>query len=70
MKGLRTPWMRWIRSAAQMGIAPDAFWKLSLREWRALTARQAAQQAMTRRELDALMAVVERDKQDGGPTDR
>jgi hypothetical protein len=28
--------MRW---ALTMGVAPEAFWRLSLREWRWLTAR-------------------------------
>ncbi|MEC9250222.1 MAG: phage tail assembly chaperone [Pseudomonadota bacterium] len=31
-------WSQALRQAAAMGIAPAAFWRLSLREWRALTA--------------------------------
>jgi len=44
-----------------MGIAPEAFWRLSLAEWRALTAGDGGA-ALGRRELDALM----RDHPDGG----
>lgn len=31
-----------LRAALQAGIAPEAFWRLSLKEWRWLTARDAA----------------------------
>lgn len=31
-----TPWPALLRAAAGMGIAPHAFWRLSLKEWRAL----------------------------------
>ena len=31
-----TPWMSWLRIAIGMGVTPAAFWKLSLKEWRAL----------------------------------
>jgi len=30
-------WSQALQQAAAMGIAPAAFWRLSLREWRALT---------------------------------
>ncbi|HWQ86255.1 phage tail assembly chaperone [Brevundimonas sp.] len=29
------------RTAARLGVAPDAFWRLSLKEWRMLTDRPA-----------------------------
>ena len=32
-----TPWPALLRLALQMGIGPEAFWRLSLAEWRALT---------------------------------
>ena len=34
----RTPWDAVLRAARRLGLAPDAVWRLSLREWRALTA--------------------------------
>lgn len=43
-----------LRAAAAMGIAPDAFWRLSLKEWRMLTA-PAGLGPMARRELDEMM---------------
>jgi len=41
-----TPWPRLLRLALQLGIAPEAFWRLSLAEWRALTTTQG--DALTR----------------------
>lgn len=48
------PWAEMMRAAASLGIAPPAFWKLSLREWRHLTGvggemlgRRAFEQMMT-----------------------
>lgn len=32
-----TPWGEMLRLAAAMGVAPEAFWRLSLKEWRMLT---------------------------------
>jgi uncharacterized phage protein (TIGR02216 family) len=34
-----TPWPEMMRMAAGFGVGPQAFWQLSLREWRMLTAR-------------------------------
>lgn len=34
-----TPWAEMLRLGLQLGIAPDAFWRLSVREWRMLTDR-------------------------------
>jgi uncharacterized phage protein (TIGR02216 family) len=31
-----TPWRALLAAAAQLGVAPAAFWRLSLREWRAI----------------------------------
>lgn len=48
-----TPWPALLRLAAlRFGIAPDAFWRLSLVEWRALT--DAAPDALTRAAFEAL----------------
>lgn len=33
-----TPWAEMLRTAAGLGVAPAAFWRLSLKEWRWLTA--------------------------------
>jgi len=30
-------WVEPLRLAARLGVAPEAFWRLSLREWQALT---------------------------------
>lgn len=32
------PWTLWLSAASQLGVTPAAFWRLSLREWRALAA--------------------------------
>lgn len=32
-----SPWGAMMRTALMLGIAPDAFWRLSLAEWRMLT---------------------------------
>lgn len=40
--------------AALLGVAPAAFWKLSLKEWRALVAPPRTS-ALSRAELNALM---------------
>ena len=32
-----TPWGEMLRTATRLGIGPEAFWRLSLREWRMLT---------------------------------
>jgi len=49
----RSPWAGWLRRALELGLAPDAFWRLSFKEWRALTASAQAP-ALTRAEFDAL----------------
>ncbi|RIJ20671.1 phage tail assembly chaperone [Henriciella barbarensis] len=42
-----------LRAAALIGIPPEQFWKLSLREWRALTAQ--AGRSLPRKEFDLMM---------------
>ncbi len=50
-----TPWGAWLLSALSAGIAPDAFWRLSLTEWRALCAWGSTDHALNRAHLDELM---------------
>lgn len=46
-------WPEMMRVAARLGVSPEAFWRLSLKEWRWLTgAGEAA--AMTRTEMERL----------------
>jgi len=47
-----TPWPQLIRLAAQLGVTPEAFWRLSLAEWRALSGGEA--EALSRGQFDAL----------------
>lgn len=48
----RTPWRRLLALSQTMGVAPAAFWRLSLKEWRALVA--PGHDALTRAAFDAL----------------
>ncbi|WP_421736886.1 phage tail assembly chaperone [Caulobacter sp.] len=48
-------WSDALRLAVRLGVPPEAFWRLSLREWRALTDAPAAP-VLTRPGLDALVA--------------
>ena len=54
MKGA-TPWGEMMRAAMRMGIAPEAFWRLSLKEWRMLTVVSPGAVPMGRGEVEALM---------------
>ena len=47
------PWRDMLRAALSAGIAPDAFWRLSLREWRWLAGEGGV--AMSRGRMMALM---------------
>jgi uncharacterized phage protein (TIGR02216 family) len=44
-----------LRTAVALGIQPEAFWRLSLKEWRMLTER-AGEPTLGRDGLEALMA--------------
>ncbi|QYF88342.1 phage tail assembly chaperone [Brevundimonas sp. PAMC22021] len=44
-----------MRAAAMMGVGPDAFWRLSLKEWRMLTARAEAGAPLGRGEMSLMM---------------
>ncbi len=44
-----------LRTAVALGVAPEAFWRLSLKEWRMLTAGSARVAPLGRGELDQMM---------------
>ena len=50
-----TPWGAKRRIAALIGVAPDAFWRLSLKEWRMLTEAPGGAVPMGRTALEQLM---------------
>ncbi|MFN3958281.1 MAG: phage tail assembly chaperone [Parvularculaceae bacterium] len=51
------PWRFWLAHAVTgLGLDPDAFWRLTLAEWRWLTAPARAD-ALSRDRLDALLAL-------------
>lgn len=47
-------WGEMLRFAVRHGIPPDAFWRLSLKEWRMLSARPAAMGPMGRAAFERL----------------
>lgn len=50
-----TPWPAMLRLAAErLRIAPEAFWRLSLAEWRALTAEDG-REALSRAAFESLL---------------
>ncbi len=51
---MRTPWAEMLRRAIAAGVPPEAFWRLSLKEWRMLAEPWGAAGAMDRRELERL----------------
>jgi uncharacterized phage protein (TIGR02216 family) len=48
-------WAPMLRAALAIGIGPEAFWRLSLKEWRMLTEAERGPAPMGRGRLDALM---------------
>lgn len=48
-----TPWGAMLADAVRLGIPPEAFWRLSVREWRMLTERPGSA-AMGRDALERL----------------
>jgi len=48
-------WSEPLRLAVRLGVPPEAFWRLSLKEWRALTETPPAP-VLTRPGLTALIA--------------
>jgi uncharacterized phage protein (TIGR02216 family) len=49
----RTPWPRLVALAQGFCLPPSDFWRLSVREWRALV--QQEQQKLSRAALEAMM---------------
>ncbi len=47
-------WAGMLRAAVAMGISPEAFWRLSVREWRMLTVARGPR-PMGRHDLDEMM---------------
>lgn len=48
-------WAGMMRAALALGIGPEAFWRLSLKEWRMLMAAERGPGPMGRGRLDELM---------------
>ncbi len=46
-----------LRTGAALGLGPEAFWRLSLMEWRMLTEVGQGPSPMGRNEFEGLMAV-------------
>ncbi|MBX9615875.1 MAG: phage tail assembly chaperone [Caulobacteraceae bacterium] len=44
-----------IQAALALGVAPEAFWRLSLKEWRMLSAPSATGMWIARRDLDEMI---------------
>ncbi len=53
MKTEATPWRALLAAGFQLGVHPREFWRLSLKEWRALAAPAAAE-ALSRAAFDEL----------------
>jgi len=43
-----------LRTATALGVTPEAFWRLSLREWRMLVEAPASMRPMGRSDLERL----------------
>lgn len=52
---MKTDWPAMMRTAAMLGGGPEGFWRLSLKEWRMLTARPEAGAPLRRGEMGAMM---------------
>ncbi|XBQ16283.1 MAG: phage tail assembly chaperone [Oceanicaulis sp.] len=49
-------WAAWFAAGVgRFGLSPDAFWSLTLAEWRALISTRAGPRPLGRTELDALL---------------
>lgn len=54
MSGGDTGWGERLRAGLALGLSPEAFWTLSLREWRGLV--RSHTKTASRTDLDALIA--------------
>lgn len=52
---MKTDWPAMMRTAAMSGVGPEGFWRLSLKEWRMLTARAEAGAPLGRGEMGLMM---------------
>lgn len=52
--GRRQAWGEMLRTAARLGLGPEAFWRLSLREWRMLTERPGGGLPIGRLDLERM----------------
>ncbi|MBU1540217.1 MAG: phage tail assembly chaperone [Alphaproteobacteria bacterium] len=43
-----------LRTAARLGVGPEGFWRLSLREWRMLTERPGGGALMGRQDFERM----------------
>ena len=50
------PWGEMMRVALRMGVGPEGFWRLSLKEWRMLTEVGRIASPLGRRDLEAMEA--------------
>ena len=51
---MRTPWPEMLRAAVAVGVTAEAFWRLSLREWRMLAGASATSAPLGRGEFERL----------------
>lgn len=49
-----TPWGQMLQRAVMLGVGPEAFWRLSLKEWRMLTQRPDEAVPLGRGQLEAM----------------
>lgn len=52
--GRRPDWGEMLRTAVRLGIGPEGFWRLSLREWRMLTERPPGAGLLGRSEFERM----------------
>ena len=62
-----TPWSDLLGAAARLGVTPDTFWRMSVREWRLIAAGVSGPIAMARAQLEELtMRFPDKGADDGG----
>ena len=52
--GRRPDWGEMLRAAVRLGIGPEGFWRLSLREWRMLTERPGGAEPLGRLDFERM----------------